>query len=193
MITATIVVPLLNANEPEARVVKLHAAEGTLVEKGTLLITIETTKAATDIESPERGFLRILVKENDSLIVGDTLAVITEHPDEPVDVKTSPPLDMNESLGLRITKPARHLAESQGIDLATLPRDRLITEKFIRQLSPSLPISIDLPEKSKPYLVVFGGGGHAKSIIELVNQAREFTIAGIVDDRLPSGTKVLGV
>ena len=78
MIKAEILVPLLNANEPEARLVGIHVKEGQAVEKGALLCTLETTKAAADIESSEAGFVRVLASEGDTLSVGDKLALITE-------------------------------------------------------------------------------------------------------------------
>ena len=53
-------VPLLNANEPEARLVAIHARDGEAVQKGALLFTIETTKAAAEVESPASGFLRLV-------------------------------------------------------------------------------------------------------------------------------------
>ena len=40
MILAEILVPLLNANEPEARLVHIHVSDGQAVEKGTLLFTL---------------------------------------------------------------------------------------------------------------------------------------------------------
>ena len=49
MIRAEVVVPLLNANEPEARLVAIHVQDGQAVEKGALLFTLETTKAAADV------------------------------------------------------------------------------------------------------------------------------------------------
>src|SRR5512140_31363 len=75
-------VPLLNANEPEARLVALHVKDGQRVEKDALLFTIETTKAAADVEAPAAGFVRIVASSGESFAVGDTLAFITSTPDE---------------------------------------------------------------------------------------------------------------
>jgi sugar O-acyltransferase (sialic acid O-acetyltransferase NeuD family) len=198
MIKSEILVPLLNANEPEARLVGIHAKNGQSVEKGTLLFTIETTKATSDVESPETGFLRLLAKEGDTLAVGDRLAVITDSVNEPVDIP--PREDVQVALGqmlpsrkLRITKPARTLADSLGVDLKTLPTDRLVTEEVIRQVTGITKLrEVVLPPSEKPYLLIFGGGGHAKTIIDMVTQIGAWTIAGIVDDNPAIGTQVLG-
>ena len=206
MIKSMIHVPLLNANEPEARLVEVHIKDGQAVEKGARLFTIETTKAASDIESPEAGFVRLLVVEGATLEVGDLLAVITETVDEKlklVDSGAEPGLDAGKTPSLsyrspaqgdlRITRPARVLAESLGMDVATLPTDRLVTEDVIRQLS-GIKLEIALPANHKPFILIYGGGGHAKSVMEIIQQNKIYTIAGIVDDdQNLTGRQVLGI
>ena len=66
MTQTPILVPMLNANEPEARLVGVHVPDGQPVQKGDLLFTIETTKAASDIESPASGFLRRIASQGDT-------------------------------------------------------------------------------------------------------------------------------
>ena len=81
-----VIVPLLNANEPEAQLTGVHVRDGQPVQKGDLLFTVETTKAASDIEAPQAGFLRMLAHEGETLTVGDVLALITETADEQLPV-----------------------------------------------------------------------------------------------------------
>lgn len=198
MIKSEILVPLLNANEPEARLAAVHVKDGQAVEKGALLFTIETTKAASDIESPQAGFVRLLAKEGDTLAVSDRLAVITETADEPVGIgegnlASRPGAGASPALAdIRITKPARTLAEALGVKLESLPADRLVTEEVVRQAA-GAALEISLPASDKPYLLVFGGGGHAKAIMDMLRQIGGYAIAGIVDDKLPPGTQVLGI
>jgi acetyltransferase EpsM len=49
------------------------------------------------------------------------------------------------------------------------------------------------PAVGKPAIVIYGGGGHAKTLIDLVRTLGAWQIAGIVDDGLPVGAQVLGV
>ena len=200
MIKSEILVPLLNANEPEARLVTVHVKDGQAVKKGALLFTIETTKAASDIEAPETGFIRILAAEGDTLMVGDKIGVITEKADELLEIKTrgrpsAPTGNLPLSGTMRITKPARALADSLGVDLTTLPTDKLITEDVIRQAAgASQKMDLVLPPSEKPYLLIFGAGGHAKAIMDMVTQIGKYTIAGILDDdKLLTGKQVLGI
>lgn len=193
MIKSSILVPLLNANEPEARLVAIHVCDGQAVEKGQILFTIETTKAAADLESPEAGFIRLLAKEGDTLAVGDQLAVLTETADEPLSLPEPVSAVSAPAGNLRITKPARALAEALGVDLASLPTDRLVTEDVVRQAA-GAAAQISILPADKPYLLLYGAGGHAKSVMEIVRQSGEYAIAGIVDDNPAlTGKQVLGI
>ncbi len=195
-----VLVPMLNANEPEARLVALHVKDSQPVEKDALLFTIETTKAAADVESPAAGFVRMIAVEGETLAVGAVLALITPTADEPLDQapRRLPPVSehhLSDSItptpNLRITKPARALAESLHLALATLPTDRLITEAVIRELtSNQQPIA---PSQNSQ-IILYGAGGHAKAVLEMVRAIGAFNIAGIIDDnKALAGTSVLGV
>jgi len=198
MIKAEILVPLLNANEPEARLVGIHVQNGQLVEKGALLFTLETTKAAADIESTEHGFVRLTAQEGDTMLVGDRLAFITESPDEPIASNLNKENDRTksefDSKELRITRPARELAAQLGLDLSKLPSDQLITEALVRQIAvPNInPIIPDVYYSDKNILI-YGAGGHAKAVMEMVQAIGTFQIAGILDDKVQPGTQVLDI
>jgi len=194
MILAEILVPLLNANEPEARLVRIHVAEGQAVEEGTLLFTLETTKAAADVEAPRAGVIRLLGKEGDILSVGDRLAVLAENASEPVGANGEGTPAVAGSAELRITRPARELASRLGVDLDRLPTDRLVTEQVVREAAGTTLVALaPLPRSEKPLILIYGGGGHAKTIMDLVMQLQIYTIAGIVDDHLAAGTSVFGI
>lgn len=199
-----VLVPLLNANEPEARLVEIHAKDGQPVQKGDLLFTIETTKAASDVEAPRSGFARLTASEGDMLSVGAVLAYITDTADEPLEAVLSNlgsnPLSASSEgpalkaapAGSRMTKPARALAESLGLDLSSLPTDRLVTESFIRQIAKSPNLSITQPPNAQ--ILLYGAGGHAKALLEMIRAVGAFRLAGIVDDNPAlAGASVLGV
>ncbi len=202
-----VLVPLLNANEPEAHLVEIHAKDGQVVQPGDLLFTLETTKDASDVEAPEAGFLRIVAHEGETLAVGEILAMITETAEEPLDLPTpdlaaAQPVDPASaassvvSAELRLTKPARALAESLGVDLSTLPTDRLITEAVMRELvgKPSQVANLPSHQPTNSQILLYGAGGHAKAVLEMVQAIGAFRIAGILDDNAAlTGTYVLGI
>ena len=45
----------------------------------------------------------------------------------------------------------------------------------------------------KEKLIIIGGGGHAKVIIDAALLSGQYTLAGIVDNRLSIGEKILGL
>jgi sugar O-acyltransferase (sialic acid O-acetyltransferase NeuD family) len=57
----------------------------------------------------------------------------------------------------------------------------------LERLSPS-NVSSD-----QPALLIFGGGGHGKVIIELVRSLNCYQLVGVIDDRLPTGSQILGL
>ncbi|MEJ5223115.1 MAG: NeuD/PglB/VioB family sugar acetyltransferase [Anaerolineales bacterium] len=199
--TATpVLVPLLNANEPEARLIQIHVEDGQYVEAGAVLFTMETTKAAADVEAPASGFVRLLAREGETFAVGDRLAVLTATAEEPLEApaaspSVSPPSDASSpaSSALRITNPARALAAQLGVDLSRLPTDKLITEAIVRQYAGAAPTpaaASSAPASAE--IVIYGGGGHAKTVMEMVQAIGAFRIAGIIDDGIPAGTEILG-
>jgi sugar O-acyltransferase (sialic acid O-acetyltransferase NeuD family) len=57
----------------------------------------------------------------------------------------------------------------------------------------SSPQSAAPTEFDPTALVLYGGGGHGKTLIDLVRAAGNFHWVGLIDDRLTRGSKVLGV
>lgn len=200
MTQISITVPMLNANEPEARLVALHVEDGQYVVKGTLLFTIETTKVTAEIEAQSEGYVRMVAHKGDTLATGQVLACLTATPDErlvsaPVNSPVAAPESALGPGALRITKPARTLAESLRVDLATLPTDRLITEAVVREFASPKSQFPPLPSpKSNAQMIIYGAGGHAKAVLEMAQAIGAFRIAGIVDDNPAlAGASVLGV
>jgi sugar O-acyltransferase (sialic acid O-acetyltransferase NeuD family) len=194
MILSEILVPLLNANEPEAKLVEIHVVEGQAVKKGNVLFTIETTKAATDIEAPLAGFIRIFSKVDDTLAVGDKLAVITDTVDEPLEVEMGTRVIVSNP-NIRITRPAMKLASLLGVDIQMLPKNQLVTEEVVQKYSGVQEVlNTPISKSEKPSLVIYGAGGHAKTILEMAYQIDEYNIIGILDDdQALAGKIVLGI
>ena len=123
------------------RVVEWHIAEGSKIEEGQLLVSIETDKAVADIESPVSGVLLRIVGQVDGVYdVGATLAWIGEEgeevPDEPAEQGQAPaPKPAAES---RATPVALRLAQRHGIDAeavqGTGPSGRITKEDVQRAI-----------------------------------------------------------
>ncbi len=96
---------------------------------------------------------------------------------------------------MRITRPALELARQAGLNLESLPHGLLVTEAVVRQHLAAAPgsISYDMPAFTPDSLLVYGGGGHGKSLIELARAQGLYTPAGVIDDGMKPGDTILGV
>ena len=189
-------VPLVNANEDELNLVEVRVRVGDEVRQGDVLGAVESTKATVDVEAPVAGFVRaILFEEHDRVRVGEVAWVITETADESFAL---PKTETRED-DVKATAKARALAQSHGIDLGSLGLDRIIREKDVLAAVERAAAEAkggwrrEPLEAEGPKMVVFGAGGHAKVIIDLVRLAMpDVTVVAAVDDGA-THESVLGV
>ena len=139
--------PKLGMSMEEGRVVTWEVEPGGRVEKGELLLIIESEKAEIEIESTHSGHLRhvyIEAGDEDPLPCGTLLAAIAETPDEAFDAEafraehdqpqmpkpsTHKPAEATPAAtarapgkkGRAITPAAGGLAKKLGIDVTTVP------------------------------------------------------------------------
>ncbi len=185
-----VIVPLISANEREVRVVSLAVREGEQVSQGTLLAVLETTKATVEVEADQAGYIvGLRIAEGDLIAVGETICQIEADPGAAPLMATAP-----AASEVRLTQAARALCEASGLALDELPRDRIVTETQIQALLVQQEPAIALPDEmpSAGPLILFGGGRHARMLIELLAAHASLSLHGIVDDSLPAGTEVLG-
>ncbi len=194
-------IPLINPNEPEAVIVALHIQDGQLVSKGDLLCTLETTKSAADLYAESDGYIAGLrLAAGQPARAGETLCYLAETPEWTPPAETVVQQgDGQASLpeGLRITRPGLALARQRSLDLTSLPLGPLVTENMVNAL---LERSTDetkfsLPESSfdPTAIIVYGGGGHGKSLIDLLRTLGVYQIAGVVDDGIEPGRVIMGL
>jgi sugar O-acyltransferase (sialic acid O-acetyltransferase NeuD family) len=97
---------------------------------------------------------------------------------------------------LRITEPALALARQHSLALNRLPTGALVTETTVQQMLDSQGTAgLEAPESAfdPTALVVYGGGGHGKALIDLVRVLGSYRIVGVIDDGLGKGTEIMGV
>ncbi len=198
----TVTIPLVNTNEPEAILVSLLVENGDYVEKGSVLGVLETTKSTLEIQSEHNGYVSAIQIEERSMVnAGDVFCSIVatrEQVKEFVKEYAEDELSQfsangGDFAGLRISNPALKLLQESALDPASLPRDRFITREMVEQL-----LQADRPPNNNLTLegdtvILYGGGGHAKMLIDLIRSAGVYNIAGIIDDGLNTKTRIMGV
>jgi len=211
-----VTIPLLNPNEPEAMIAALQVKEGKKVTKGDVLCTLETTKSAADLEAEQDGYIIDLrFSQGQTVAAGGLLCYLSEDPDwappdkQGVDLSVPsgaelPSQQNHKSIptnavpeGLRITQPALALARQMGLALDRLPHDRLVTESVVRSF---LVENAEKPRVVAPdagfdstAILVYGGGGHGKSLIDLLRSLGSYRLVGVIDDGIPVGRAILGL
>ena len=137
------------------RVVEWHIAEGSRIEEGELLVSIETDKAVADIESPVSGVLLRIVGQVDGVYdVGATLAWIGEEgeavPDEPAAQAQAPAA--GQATESRATPVALRLAQRHGIDAEALqgtgPGGRITKEDVQRAIDDGTATPVEAPSET---------------------------------------------
>jgi len=138
-----VLMPQLGETVLEGTVAAWHKAEGDSVEKGDLLLDVETDKAATEIEAPGAGVLsKIAVPEGDTVDVGTVLAVIAVEGEVPVGAASAatpaatpaggglPP----KSSGGKLSPAVRRLLKQHNLDIGDVQgsgRDGRVTRQDV--------------------------------------------------------------
>jgi acetyltransferase EpsM len=199
--THPIHIPLLNSNEPESLLSEIYIAEGQFVRKDDLLCSLETTKSSAEITAEQDGYvIGLSLEKGQTARAGELLCYLapTRHWEPPVVDKEG---TATVPEGMRITRPAIELARRLDLDLSALPSGSLITEAVVRafasHLDPEHAIqqvpSISEAAFDPSLIVIYGGGGHGKMVIDLLRARGAYQVAGIIDDGLKSGSMIMGV
>jgi acetyltransferase EpsM len=194
-----ITIPLINPNEPGARLVELHVKAGQYVTSGDKLCTLETTKSTIELTAETNGYLvGLAFKVGQTVQAGDILGYLADSPDwtPPAIQITLHEPQRTDPEGLRISQPALLLAQQHNLDLSHFTSEMFVTEKMVQEM---IDLSTTPETKLQDYqfdslaMIIYGGGGHGKALIDLICILGTYSIAGIVDDGLPPGSTIMGV
>ncbi len=135
--------PKLNVNEDAATVVAWMLPDGAHVSPGDAVCTVETNKAAVDLEADASGYLRHRASPGQECATQEVLGFITESPDDPLPALEWLPLpDTADAPGPdepagRATLKARSLAAELDVDLSLIESDDVIRESDVRAFAQS--------------------------------------------------------
>ncbi len=189
-----VVIPRVNANDDQVKVVGLFKAVGDQVREGDLLAEIESTKATAEIiaELPGR-VAAIEAAIGDYVDVGALLFVLADEATGGEAPAACTPTERH------VTAKARQLAEKLGVDLDQVPTadDGRVTadavQAFGKRSAKASPTAIGRTEA-----VILGGRGHAAAVIEALT-GQGITVIGCIDDdpamldqEVHQGVRVIG-
>jgi pyruvate dehydrogenase E2 component (dihydrolipoamide acetyltransferase) len=152
-----IVAPKLGMSMSDVTIVDWKVKEGEKIEKGTIVLVIETEKTEWNVEAGASGFLHILIQEGTKAKIGQVVGLIAETKEEfekvqkelppqalAAEVKKVSPAEAvggkpeaagiatGEGERIRISPIARKMAEEQMIDITRIkgtgPEGRIVKE-----------------------------------------------------------------
>ena len=138
--TKNIIMPKYGLQQDNGTVVEWRVKEGDHVNKGDILLDLETDKALFEYESPESGYVRKLVAQNgEEVPVLSVIAIITDEADEAIEdiapASTGTPTEETRQIAdtaerepaleapaqrIKRSPAARRRARELNIDLATV-------------------------------------------------------------------------
>lgn len=198
-------IPLLNPNEPEALLAAVHVTEGQHVAEGEVLCTLETTKSTAELTAEREGYVvQLALQAGQTVHAGERLCYLADTPDwkpnsvlDVTEIFQNTAGDQSLPAGLRISQPALKLARELGMELSLLPQGVFVTENMVRELA----VRAGLPAQAQPAfdptaILIYGGGGHGKALIDLLRALKVYRIVGIIDDHLSRqepGQQIMGL
>jgi sugar O-acyltransferase (sialic acid O-acetyltransferase NeuD family) len=194
-----VMVPMINVNDQDAVVAGVFIRPGSPIKVGDLICSLEATKATFDVEAETGGYVRLLnVSAGQRVTVGDTICTIGPNPpDAAAPVAESPDVAAKVPEGVRLTKPAQRLAEKLRVSLEDLPRGVLVTESMVQALARTKQLAMAAhpmkPAWDARSVLLYGGGAHARSVIDLLRGTQACLPAAIIDDGIKAGEEISGV
>ncbi|MCG2590658.1 biotin/lipoyl-containing protein [Rhodohalobacter sulfatireducens] len=205
-ILETIRIEKETVSDDEYLITDVYKKNESEVEEGELLFSFETSKADVDVEANKSGIFYHNLNVGDSVKVGDEVAYITQEvlkqPDELFSKKEKAVKKSKDSEweGVRVSSSAMELIHKHN-----LSRDAFSGLSFIRKKNvlkviegESKTTTAESPKEkeSQPNyndLIIIGGKGGAKMVIEAVRSSQHFGIKGIIDDQMKKGDHVMGI
>ncbi|MBE9525092.1 MAG: NeuD/PglB/VioB family sugar acetyltransferase, partial [Chloroflexi bacterium] len=160
----------------------------------------ETTKSTVEVVAEADGFLiGLQFSGGDKVNAGEILCYLADSPHEvvPEIQPTESNLDLEFVIPdkLRISKPALELVRKLGLNLNEFPVGPLITKKMVRTRYQGVSkdyISVEVVSDPTA-IVIYGSGGHGKSVLDLLRIMGTYRVVGFLDDALPAGEEIMGV
>lgn len=178
-----ILIPRLSVNDDTVAIGEWLVKNGDHVEKGQDIVVFETTKETVEGQAEADGIIHIIVEQGEEKEVGFCIGMITS--DDEMNVVSEEYIQETDTR--KYTAKAKKLIEKYEIDVSILPTDRIIREKDVESLVKK-PLMIRQYHTNDVF--IYGGGGLAKVIIDILKQTCAYNLTGIVDTRYPKLGKI---
>lgn len=188
----------INVSDKEYELTEINT-ESSTVKEGELIFSYESSKADFEVFAESNGklYLNPSAAVGKSYEVGYIVAVVSETEitqnelEQLFNLKHDKTGDtQSRNSDQLVTKKAKSLINKYKIDLDAFADLEVITEESILNHLNKNKLK---NQKSKNQIIIVGGRGGCKMIIETIKSIGYFTIKGIIDDNLSINDKVMGI
>lgn len=140
--TTKVIVPKLGMSNEPITLVEWKAAEGDQVEKGSVVLVVETEKIQNEVEAETSGFLHIITEAGQEAPIGTTAGLIVATKEALAALQsggaTAPAAEAKEK-HIAISPVARKMAEEHMIDISKVtgsgPDGRIVKEDIEKEIA----------------------------------------------------------
>lgn len=182
-----IFIPRLSVNDDSVVLGEWLVNDNEYVENGQAVAVLETTKETMELNATESGYFHIIKSQGTEYLVGEKIAVIT---DSLVSDNDTPKENKTEAVR-QLTNKAKKLIDTHHIDIELFPKDKIINSNDVKEHL--YRNEYQIAKTTTNHLVIYGAGGFAHIIIDLLSQNCVYKNLGIIDMAFPKIKDVRGI
>lgn len=126
-------VPAAGESITSANIASWRRKDGDFVEKGEILVSLETDKVSNELEAPISGILKVLVPEGEEVGIGSVIASISASSAAAPVVKTETPVSRAVSAPVEVSKPALKMPSDPVISPSEKPTEPVREGRTVRR------------------------------------------------------------
>lgn len=179
-----VLAPRISTNDNYITIGEWIVKSGAKVNKDDELVSVETTKKTEVILADRDGYFFYNTEEGEDIAIGEVLGIITDDANYTFEKEES---SLDE---YTITKKAKELIIQNKVNITKFDKGTIIRERDVLKV---LSGGISIKRSKANDIIIVGGGGLCKMIIEIIRMNKSYNIHGIIDTGLAVGTEILGV
>jgi sugar O-acyltransferase (sialic acid O-acetyltransferase NeuD family) len=199
MIKSTINIEKTTVSDTKCLITEVFFPSGSKVIKGQVLFSFETSKSLIDVEATEDGYLFHQLETKSYVDIGQAVAVITDEPNYDINSLSPKEWDVRANsiatqTDIVVSGKAAKLIAEHNIDMEIFSGRQLIKEKDVQAyLASTKSVAPSFIRSDLNDVIIIGGKGGCKMVIEAIRSTNCYTIKGILDTEIAAGESVLGV
>ena len=198
-----IIVQKETVSDSEYLISEILVSSGQIVNKGDIIFTMETSKADIEIEINFNGILLHNLDLGRKIYPGDLVAIVCDKLEDDklsdflhlFQKKEEDLLDLNKNVGA--SKKALKLLKKYNLSATDIRNSGIIKEidviKYIESKSENIIDLSKYDNAEENDVILIGGKGGAKMVIDALWSTNKFTPKLILDDDISPGEKVKGI